>query len=280
MIQNGEIGAVSIEGMYLDDSNNTSKIEYPTSLHFEALALLTSDDLPGDPDARILREFVPPNQVRIPAVITESIMMTNFSSVNTADSEWSTAQVNDLPDSSFAYVEPGGSKDGDSKTTPRSLRHLPYKGTDGKPDAPHVRNALAQLSQTDIPDSAKDEAHGKLSAAAKELGIEMSETKALEKLRVAKQAMDNYSAGLISKATYKLLLKEMGLDADDDAIVQKGVGLAGKDLQQDLGDVVQADPVNQTPSTKNTSHSGDYPVGRRLAGSKPGQWRESKRRSK
>jgi len=63
---------------------------------------------------------------------------------------WSAAYVNDLPDSSFAYISPGGEKDSDGKTTPRSLRHLPYKDANGKPDAGHVRNALARLSQTDI----------------------------------------------------------------------------------------------------------------------------------
>ncbi len=37
----------------------------------------------------------------------------------------SSADVNDLPDSDFAYIEPGGTKDSEGKTTPRSLRHFP-----------------------------------------------------------------------------------------------------------------------------------------------------------
>ena len=70
--------------------------------------------------------------------------------------EWSTKFVNDLPDSSFAYIASGGKKDADGKTTPRDLRKLPYKDADGKVDAPHVRNALARLDQTDgIPDGEK-----------------------------------------------------------------------------------------------------------------------------
>ena len=56
----------------------------------------------------------------------------------------STKKKNDLPDSDFAYIEPGGKKDSEGKTTPRSLRHLPIN------DAAHVRNALARLNQTDI----------------------------------------------------------------------------------------------------------------------------------
>ena len=69
--------------------------------------------------------------------------------------EWSTAFINDLPDSCFAYISSGGKKDSDGKTTPRSLRHLPYKDADGKPDLAHVRNALARLEHTQIPEEAK-----------------------------------------------------------------------------------------------------------------------------
>jgi len=50
---------------------------------------------------------------------------------------------NDLPDSDFAYISPGGKKV-DGKTEPRSLRHFPI------PDAAHVRNALARLSQSKL----------------------------------------------------------------------------------------------------------------------------------
>jgi hypothetical protein len=88
---------------------------------------------------------------------------------------WSTKYINDLPDSCFAYIEPGGEKDDEGKTTPRSKRHLPYKDKDGKPDAAHVRNALARLPQTDIPEEAKTKAKKKLITAAKQLGIEVSE---------------------------------------------------------------------------------------------------------
>jgi hypothetical protein len=69
---------------------------------------------------------------------------------------WSTAFVNGLPDSSFLYVESGGSKDSGGKTTPRTLRHLPYKDSSGKIDLPHLRNAIARIPQmTGISDSLK-----------------------------------------------------------------------------------------------------------------------------
>jgi len=86
----------------------------------------------------------------------------------------STASQNDLPDGSFAYVEPG-QKDSSGRTTPRSKRHLPYKTASGAIDKPHLRNALARLSQTDISDEAKASARRKLVAAAHRAGIEVSE---------------------------------------------------------------------------------------------------------
>ena len=79
-----------------------------------------------------------------------------------------TKQVNDLPDSDFAYIAPGGKKV-DGKTEPRSLRHLPI------PDAAHVRNALARLSQTHISEAAKKSALQKIKSRAKKFGVDVSE---------------------------------------------------------------------------------------------------------
>ena len=80
----------------------------------------------------------------------------------------SSKQKNDLPDSDFAYIQPGGKKDDEGKTVPRSLRHLPIN------DADHVRNALARLDQTDISAEAKKAALKKIKAAAKKFGIKVS----------------------------------------------------------------------------------------------------------
>jgi hypothetical protein len=78
-----------------------------------------------------------------------------------AKAEMDTADVNDLPDSDFAYIEPGGKKDDSGKTTPRSLRHFPIH------DAAHVRNALARLSTSPF----ESKARPKVEAAARRLGI-------------------------------------------------------------------------------------------------------------
>jgi hypothetical protein len=61
---------------------------------------------------------------------------------------WSNAHMNDLPDSAFLYIESGGKKDESGKTVPRSLRHFPYRGMDGKIDLAHTRNAIARIPQS------------------------------------------------------------------------------------------------------------------------------------
>lgn len=72
------------------------------------------------------------------------------------------AAMDDLPDSAFAYIQPGGSKDSSGKTTPRSLRHFPIH------DAAHVRDALARCSSSPH----CKQAMPKIMAAAKKFGIE------------------------------------------------------------------------------------------------------------
>jgi len=68
---------------------------------------------------------------------------------------WTTAYVDSLPDSSFAFV--------DGKT-----RKLPYKDASGTVDLPHTRNALARLSQTQgIPADEKEKVRTKLQNALK-----------------------------------------------------------------------------------------------------------------
>jgi len=69
---------------------------------------------------------------------------------------WTAAFMNDLPDSSFLYIESGGEKDESGKTKPRSLRHFPYKDAGGKTDLPHLRNALARIPQSSLPADVKE----------------------------------------------------------------------------------------------------------------------------
>jgi len=65
--------------------------------------------------------------------------------------KWTTAYINDLPDSAFLYIEPGHEKDDEGRTVPRSARHFPYKDASGKVDLPHLRNAIARIPQSNAP---------------------------------------------------------------------------------------------------------------------------------
>ncbi len=76
-----------------------------------------------------------------------------------------TQAINDLPDSAFAYIEPGGSKDSEGKTTPRELRHFPLH------DKAHVQNALSRAPQSPFGDKAMP----KIRAAAQKMGIEVAD---------------------------------------------------------------------------------------------------------
>lgn|SRR5574337_2321 len=79
----------------------------------------------------------------------------DLNSVTWSFAVWSAAYVNNLPDSSFLYIEAGGKKDSEGKTVPRSLRHLPVKDADGNVDEAHVRNAIARAPQIKGISSAK-----------------------------------------------------------------------------------------------------------------------------
>ena len=74
------------------------------------------------------------------------------------------SSINDLPDSAFAYIEPGGKKDESGKTVPRSLRHFPVH------DEAHARSALQRAPQSPFGDKAMP----KIRAAAKKFGIKIS----------------------------------------------------------------------------------------------------------
>lgn len=91
-----------------------------------------------------------------------SMTATQGTSMTATRAKISTASKNDLPDSAFAYIEPGGEKDEQGKTKPRSKRHFPIH------DAAHVRNALSRIGQGA---QFGKEALPKVKAAAKKFGI-------------------------------------------------------------------------------------------------------------
>lgn len=76
----------------------------------------------------------------------------------------SASAENDLPDSAFAFIESGGTKDQTGRTTPRSKRHFPIH------DEAHVRNALSRAPQSPF----GKQAMSKIISAARKYKINVS----------------------------------------------------------------------------------------------------------
>lgn len=89
---------------------------------------------------------------------------------------WDAKYVNDLPDSAFLHVGPGGFKDASGKTVPRTLRKFPVRDKAGKVDMPHLRNALSRMPQADMPEAARAKAMRMARSMAKAAGMEMSKS--------------------------------------------------------------------------------------------------------
>src|SRR6266702_1108975 len=77
-----------------------------------------------------------------------------------------------LPDSAFAYVAPGGTKDASGRTEPRDQRYLPHHDETGELDADLVEQCPAALDNTSFgPADAHDEAKAHLRDHADALGL-------------------------------------------------------------------------------------------------------------
>lgn len=125
---------------------------------------ITITPAPANPDTRFIdmknveaeKAWLDPDAIVLaPEVVIEG---TELKGAQEGDLKavWTTAYINDLPDSHFLYVESGGSKDAEGKTTPRNLRYFPYKDASGAVDLPHLRNALARIPQSNLSQSVKD----------------------------------------------------------------------------------------------------------------------------
>ena len=125
-----------------------------------------------------------------------------------------TEERNNLPDSEFAYIKPGGKKV-DGKTEPRSLRMFPIN------DADHVRSALSYLDRADISEEAKKIALKNIKKAAKKFGVTVSDSDAMSKKEEK-----------IDKKELKRDTKKEKEEHEDDAI--KNDEREIKDLKKDV----------------------------------------------
>lgn len=141
--------------------------------------------------------------------------------------EMTAADTNNLPDSDFAYIEDGGTKDSSGKTIPRSLRHFPIQ------DEAHVRNALARLDASPFGDKAR----AKVEAAAKKLGIGEPAGKGLGELKAEPMDTPQLDRWLSGKIPRRILVLPFGGPIPK-AGAPRGVDLDGEwfDAETDLID--------------------------------------------
>jgi hypothetical protein len=92
-------------------------------------------------------------------------------SENYRAAEWSQKEINDLPDSAFALVVKG-EKDSEGKTVLRTNRNLPHHDSSGKLDGPHLRNAMARVTHTNLSKDQQKQAHDHLLRHYRELGMQ------------------------------------------------------------------------------------------------------------
>lgn len=121
----------------------------------------------------LTRIVQPPPAIRAFNLLTEfkHVPATLFLPTVPQAATWTTALINALPDSAFAYIMAGGRKDAEGKTVPRTLRYLPHHGASGALDLPHLRNALSRVTQTTLPAAAKAQALRHLQSHARRAGV-------------------------------------------------------------------------------------------------------------
>lgn len=144
--------------------------------------------------------------------------------------ELTAKQMNELPDSAFAYIQPGGEKDSSGKTVPRSYRHFPVH------DESHTRNALSRAPQSPY----GKQAMPKILSAARKFGIEVDGNQ-----RAAFGVIEDYSAHPERRFTmYPPEIRQGGRLGGTDAKHIVGYASVFNKLSRKLGGFVeQVNPV-------------------------------------
>lgn len=87
---------------------------------------------------------------------------------NPKKAEWTEKFIGGLPDSSFAYVEPGGTKDSGGMTEPRGLRHFAFRDAGGTVDAEQLALAIEGVEKSSLPKATKAKVLARLETTAVE----------------------------------------------------------------------------------------------------------------
>lgn len=146
---------------------------------------------------------------------------------------WSQAFINDLPDSAFLWIAPGGKKDEEGKTVPRSLRFFPVFDDKGELDLPHLRNAIARIPQAKHP-ALTDAVKERLQEKARKL---LEEAKKEEQMSKADQTV---LAELVSKLSRVLenfdgsLVADAGAATGENTLEERNVTKEGEAKQPEI----------------------------------------------
>ena len=190
---------------------------------------------------------------------------------------WSGAYINDLPDSAFLYIDKAAAtgKDRDGKTVPRSARHLPVKDANGKPDAPHIANAMGRVNQLDAPESVRKRLMSELQGmAAAHPDIGEGVTKEYEGTAGSGRSLPA-ERGVLTR-TYDLAL-EVRADGDGRTVIGRAVPYGevadiggGKSERFVLGAFANQIRGGQLHTIRlHGSHtqrmSGDFPIGKTVS---------------
>lgn len=149
------------------------------------------------------------------------------------------AEINNLPDGDFAYIEPGGTKDAEGKTVPRSKRHFPLV------DAAHVRDALARAPQSPFGDKAMP----KIMAAAKKFGIHTGDD------MMSGRSDEGVSMASVERRFTTATLERRDMGSADDAPRIGGYAAKFNHRSRNLGGFVEV----VTPSFFDRSKGNEWP---------------------
>jgi len=198
---------------------------------FFELSLLTDDFEPGDPKGyvEVIETLIPVLETIREMKMSDSTssdgkpldeksvteFLTNYRA-QLVETVWSTDYINNLPDSAFAYIESGGTKDSEGKTTPRFLRHLPHHDESGKIDLSHLANADVQAKRTKVESVI---AHVEAEKKALKVG-EYADSKEFKEAwsRIVAEA---FKFGSLEERLYKMEMLQRELDARTSVAVKE-----------------------------------------------------------
>jgi len=141
---------------------------------------------------------------------------------------WDSAYKRGLPDSSYAVIDAGCSKE-DGKTAQR-CRHLPYKDAQGNVDRVHLAAALAAIKGArtgEVPPYAS-KAKGKLCSVAAGLGLKSTVCGTAENFEEEIASLRSLQNLAAVKSTARLITRD-GVIEGETSMTSEEVGYAGQD---------------------------------------------------